>query len=168
MPLIKNGYAADNPWIALDDEQVFADQEYSIIPLNRYIELYDDIEPSNAPLGVSLSVGDDVIELKDKLDKIDLVTVDFPSFADGRGFSQSRLLRERLGFEGEIRAVGHIIRDQFLYLLRSGVNSIDTSRASEDEWKTAMEEFDTFYQPALTQGVPAYLLRHEEKAVAAE
>ena len=86
-------------------------------------------------------------EIADEIAHLDAVFIDFPAFSDGRGFSQARQLRETHGFEGEIRARGHVIRDQYLFLHRCGVDAIEVSdpRALEN-WNAAMQEFSLFYQ----------------------
>ena len=167
MPLIKNGTEIENEWNLLAEDEAYTGQPNTLLSLQEFHDNYDNIKDSNSIVGIALNVDDEVDSLKEKLDQVALVTVNFPSFADGRGFSQARLIRERFEFTGEIRAVGHIIRDQYLYLVRSGVDSIDADRATEAEWKAAIEEFDTFYQPALNKGTAAYRLRHKKQAVAA-
>ncbi|WP_420549974.1 DUF934 domain-containing protein [Curvivirga sp.] len=167
MPLIKNGTEIENEWNSLAEGQSFEGQPNTLLSLQEFHDNYEAIKDSNSIVGVALTVDDEVDSLEGKLDQVALVTVHFPSFADGRGFSQARLVRERFAFTGEIRAVGHIIRDQYLYLVRSGVDSVDADRATEAEWKAAIEEFDTFYQPALNKGTAAYRLRHKRQAAAA-
>lgn len=168
MPVIKNGQEIENIWSLLEEDEEFTGQLNKLLTKEDFLSNRDKVKTSNAPVGIALNNDDDVMELEGLLDQVDIVTVNFPSFADGRAFSQARLVRERLGFEGEIRAVGHIIRDQYLYLLRSGVDAIDADRASESEWKAAVEEFDTFYQAAHDKNIPAYLLRHLKQEQAAD
>ncbi|MTI09038.1 DUF934 domain-containing protein [Curvivirga aplysinae] len=167
MPLIKNGTEIENEWNSLAEGEKFDGQPNTLLSLQEFHNNYETIKDSNSIVGVALTVDDEVDSLEGKLDQVALVTVHFPSFADGRGFSQARLVRERFAFTGEIRAVGHIIRDQYLYLVRSGVDSVDADRATEAEWKAAIEEFDTFYQPALNKGTAAYRLRNKKQAAAA-
>jgi uncharacterized protein (DUF934 family) len=86
-----------------------------------------------------------------------LVAADFPGPADGRGYSQGRLLRERYGFSGEIRAAGYVRRDQLFFLARCGFNSF---QLAERDLTDALEAFATFsaaYQPTNDQGLAAKL-----------
>ena len=168
MPLINHGKETENNWVPLKEDEIYSGQPNILLSKEQFLANEALIGKSNTPVGITLDVDDDVLELDGKLSNVSIVIVNFPSFADGRGFSQARLVRERLRFEGEIRAVGHIIRDQYLYLIRSGVDSIDADRATESEWKAAMEEFDIFYQPALNKGVAAYRLRHQPISKAAD
>jgi len=74
-----------------------------------------------------LEAGDEVGGVKSRLAEIDAVFIRFPVFSDGRGFSMARRLRERYGFNGEIRATGHVILDQIPLALRVGFDSIEVS-----------------------------------------
>ncbi|MBW3098381.1 DUF934 domain-containing protein [Pseudohoeflea coraliihabitans] len=77
-------------------------------------------------LAVLVAPGDDVSRLAPVLDRVALVALDFPAFSDGRGFSHATLLRDRLGYEGEIRAVGDVQLDQVPFMLRVGITSVET------------------------------------------
>ena len=89
-----------------------------------------------------------------------LISVDFPQFTDGRGYSIGRLLRERYGYQGELRAVGDVQRDQLFYLTRSGFNAF-VLRADKDPYKalTAHRDFSEAYQTAVDQPVPLFRRR---------
>ena len=72
----------------------------------------------------------------------------FPGFRDGRAYSQARILRERYGFGGELRATGQVLRDQFLFLLRAGFDSFEvTKEADAAAFAESIRRFDVFYQP---------------------
>ena len=95
------------------------------------------------------------------------IAISFPSFTDGRGFSLARLLRERHGFTGEIRAVGHLIPDHGQFLLRSG---FDTAEITDPEaaatWKTSLERIRHNYQPAVRNRLPMRWNASEKAALA--
>ena len=83
------------------------------------------------------------------------IAIMFPSFTDGRGFSLARLLRERHGFTGEIRAVGHLIPDHGQFLLRSGFDTAEIADPDEVEtWKASLERIRRNYQPAVRNTLP--------------
>ena len=72
----------------------------------------------------------------------------FPSFRDGRAYSQARLLRERHGFEGELRATGQVLRDQFLFMLRAGFDAFEVIKDADAEaFAQASRRYSVFYQP---------------------
>jgi uncharacterized protein (DUF934 family) len=77
-----------------------------------------------------------------------LVALVFPKFKDGRAYSQARLLRERYGYRGELRATGEVLRDQFIFMLRSGFDSFDVRKASDAEaFGAVVKRYSVFYQP---------------------
>jgi phosphoadenosine phosphosulfate reductase len=83
------------------------------------------------------------------------IAISFPTFADGRGFSLARLLRERHGFKGELRAIGHLIPDQGQFLLRSGFDTVDIADPDTAHvWKFSLERIGHNYQPAVRNGLP--------------
>ncbi|OED48718.1 oxidoreductase [Rhodobacteraceae bacterium (ex Bugula neritina AB1)] len=87
------------------------------------------------------------------LDGVDLVRIEFPSFADGRGFTLARQLRLK-GFEGRLRAFGHVIADQYAMARRSGFDEVELSdelaaRQPEDQWLARANWQDHSYQARL-------------------
>jgi len=151
--LIKNGVLlSDDAWVLIEDDSAKVPTNAAVIlPLQRYLELS---EANNLPAraGIWLNdeqMPDDVTEL---LGQVDLVALHFPKFADGRSFSKARLLRDRLGYQGEIRAIGDFLPDQVDYMTRCGVNAF--ACRTEREAETALSMLDTFsvhYQGAVNQ-----------------
>ncbi|HQT46796.1 MAG: hypothetical protein B7X08_05150 [Acidocella sp. 20-63-7] len=78
------------------------------------------------PVGVLLPPDAQLEKLATRLDEIALIAIEFPKFREGRGFTLARNLRERYGYKGDIRAVGHFVPDQFVALIRCGFSSIRT------------------------------------------
>jgi phosphoadenosine phosphosulfate reductase len=101
-------------------------------------------------VGVRLAPAESVESLADVLPKLVLVAVEFPSVGDGRGFSYGRLLRDRLGFKGELRAVGGGVKQDKIFLLaRCGFDSFELPPTEkEDEALAALRRYDVVYQPA--------------------
>ena len=115
--------------------------------------------PDKSHSAVQLEPGDDLSLLLDHLDSIDLVAINFPGFMDGRGFTYARELRER-GFTGEIRAVGHFIRDQLTYLARVGVNAFEPAGELDlDEAIASLADFSEFYQASTNEPLPLFRRR---------
>jgi uncharacterized protein (DUF934 family) len=89
-----------------------------------------------------------------------LIAIDFPTFVDGRGYSSARLVRERLGYRGELRAVGDILRDQVFYLLRCGFDSLLLREDQDvDAALAAFGDFIEVYQRAVDRPVPLFARR---------
>lgn len=149
MPLIKDGAFADDPWVRVtDDASSVPDDGAIIVGLERWQEGREQLLKRNTPLGVLLKAGQEPKELLADLERLQLVALEFPAFKDGRAYSYARLLRERYGFKGEIRAVGEVLQDQFLFMQRCGIDAFEVSdRASLDDWEQAIGEFSAFYQP---------------------
>ena len=88
-------------------------------------------------------------ELAPYLPHLSLIALEFPVFRDGRAFTQGRLLRERHGFKGEIRATGDVLRDQFLFMVRAGFDAFEVKKASDaDAFAKVLRELTLRYQPA--------------------
>jgi uncharacterized protein (DUF934 family) len=110
-------------------------------------------------LGVVLAPADEVERLVPDLARLDLAGADFPGPSEGRGYTQGRLLRERFGFVGELRARGAIGRDQLFFLARCGFNSFEVSDSELEGAAAALSTFSAAYQPANDTGLLAKLGR---------
>ena len=150
MPLIKGGRFVDDPWRSLgDDEAVPQDATHLIVSHARWVKEHDTLSLMPAALGLRLPNTVQPASLGADLDRFELVALSFPRFTDGRAYSQARLLRSRLGFRGEIRAEGDVLRDQLLFMKRCGIDAFAVGeRAIAEGWLQAFRDFDVFYQPA--------------------
>lgn len=91
---------------------------------------------------------EDVLQLGDRLNGIELIVLQFPKFTDGRAYSQARLLRERLGYTGELRASGAVYIDQLPFMLRCGFDSFSSAQKGFTEaLARARTLFSVVYQP---------------------
>jgi uncharacterized protein (DUF934 family) len=109
---------------------------------------------------VCINGGHEVEEVSRDLGHFVLIALEFPAFKDGRCYSHARLLRERYGYQGELRAVGDVLRDQLYYMERCGIDSFEVraDKNIEDALK-AFSEFSVKYQTAADQAVPIYKRR---------
>jgi len=118
-----------------------------------YAQLHGDSQwlSRPGPLGVRLAPADAVEDLTGLLPHLSLVAVEFPSPGEGRGYTQGRLLRERFGFKGELRALG-VQQDQLFLLARCGFDAFDLTRPQEREAAVrALSRYDVAYQPGAAQ-----------------
>ena len=101
--------------------------------------------------------GDPLEEAVADLAHFQLIALDFPVFRDGRNYSHARLLRERYGYRGELRAVGDVLHDQLFYLRRCGIDSFQV-RADKDieEALRGLSDFSITYQTAADGAIPVY------------
>jgi uncharacterized protein (DUF934 family) len=132
----------------------------ALIPLDEWRERAAVWAARPGRLGILLSPSDDPAALAAHLDRIALVAVAFPSFTDGRGYSIARLLRERQGWTGELRAVGDVLRDQLFAMARCGFDSF-ALRADQDAQAclAAFRDFSVRYQGATDDPVPLFRRR---------
>jgi uncharacterized protein (DUF934 family) len=154
--VIKNRQIVEDHWQAVGEEDELPVGAV-IVPLTRWRRERVELLTRGEPLGVRLPNTADVAELVADLPLLDLVALEFPKFSDGRAYSQARLLRERHGYRGEIRAVGDVLRDQLFFMVRSGFDAFElrADRSLEDAL-AAFDEFSTSYQPAADQPLPLY------------
>ena len=165
MPVVRGGKVVADPWVVVADEAPVPPDRPAVVSLARWHNERTALAQRQAPLGVRLKSGDAAAEIAADLRHFALVVLEFPKFNDGRGFSAARLLRERYGFKGEIRAAGHLIRDQLQFLARCGVDTLEAPDESwAEKWRIAQEEISVVYQPAADARRPALALRHLPRA----
>ena len=150
MPLIKNGAIVhEDQWVYLTDDQDLADRDGAdaiIVSLTRWRRDRDALLARD--LGVRLRADQSPALIAAHLPHIALVALEFPAFKDGRAFTYARLLRERYGFSGEVRAVGNVLRDQFQFMVRCGFDAVEAEKESDAEaWLPASQESNVLYQP---------------------
>ncbi|MDP3785756.1 MAG: DUF934 domain-containing protein [Undibacterium sp.] len=104
-------------------------------------------------------------ELGDDIHHFALIAIDFPKFADGRGYSIAYNLRTRFGYTGELRAIGDVLRDQLFYMQRVGFNSFAV-RADKDinDALKGLSDFSESYQTSVDEKQP--LFRRTERTIA--
>ncbi len=116
-------------------------------------------------VGVWLAADEDPALIADSLEAFSLIAVHFPQFTDGRGYSTARLLRERYGWNGELRAIGDIQRDQLYYLSRCGFDAFLLNDGLDaNEALTAFNDFSEAYQTSVERPVPLFRRREKEAA----
>jgi uncharacterized protein (DUF934 family) len=122
------------------------------------------VVPANAPSPdgevLRLEPTDDPAAVADRLDRVARVEVNFPKFGDGRGYSIAKLLRERYGYKGELRAVGEVVRDHLYYMENVGFDAF-LLREGEDpvEALTGFDDFTEAYQATATRPLPLFRRR---------
>jgi uncharacterized protein (DUF934 family) len=154
--VIKNRAIIEDRWQHLaDDAELPAGPV--IVSLARWRRERAALLARGEPVGVRLPNTANVADLAADLPALALVALEFPKFADGRAHSQARLLRERYGYRGELRAVGDVLRDQLFFMARNGFDAFEPreDRGLEDALE-AFGEFSDSYQPAADQPLPLY------------
>jgi len=160
--VIKDKAIIENTWFTIENdnnqEVVIPSEGDIIVSLAFWLENKESLSDRNSgKLGLSLESTDEPDLYKDDLLKFDMLTINFPAFADGRGYSLARLMRERYGYKGEVRAVGDVLRDQLFYMQRCGFNAFEIreDRCIEDALN-AYNDFSITYQAAVDNPNPIY------------
>ncbi len=162
MKIIKNKTIVEDDWhvLRLDEhetaENVTVETGKIIVPLKVW-QIQRDSLQQRSDLGVWLGSAERPEELKDDLQKFAVIAVDFPRFADGRGYSIAYNLRVHLGYTGELRAIGDVLRDQLFYMQRVGFDAFAPrpDRNIEDAFK-GFSDFSDVYQISYDQKLPLF------------
>lgn len=148
MPLIRNRKIAADDFVVLGDDTPLPDEGAILVSAQRLLATPDLFAARRGPTGVSWPNDRRIAELAPHLGRLALVALSFPTFRDGRAYSQARQLREQHRFAGELRATGDVLRDQFLFLLRAGFDSLEVRKEADAEAFThAASRYSIFYQP---------------------
>jgi uncharacterized protein (DUF934 family) len=160
MPLLRDGVIIDDPWVAVADDETLPEAKPLLVSLARFEAERAALVARAVPLGVKVANTVDVARLAPDFGTLGLVALVFPKFNDGRAFSQARILRERYGFKGEIRATGAVLRDQLLFMQRCGFDAFEiVNPDAVTAWRAALAEIQVFFQPTGDGRVTAPLLR---------
>ena len=161
MALLRNGQFVKDLWRVLEDGEDPLRADHPLISLGAWEANKVSLRDLNRPLGICLQTEEPPEAIGESVDHFSLIAVNFPIFSDGRGLSSARLLRERYGYQNELRAVGDIRRDQYLFLLRCGFDSFEVNEKIDlDEWSNAAKEVSVFYQPATDESPWVVRRRH--------
>jgi uncharacterized protein (DUF934 family) len=162
MALIKkDALVTDEYQLLADDDAALPASGAVLVSLARWQRDRDALLSRSDPIGVQLKSDESPELLADDLDRIALIALEFPVFRDGRAYSYARMLRDRFAFTGEVRAVGEVLMEQLLFMLRTGFDAFQIE--SDDalgQYKTAKADFSVWYQPTGDGRPSAVSLRH--------
>ncbi|NNM79919.1 MAG: DUF934 domain-containing protein [Gallionella sp.] len=160
--IIKNKTVVNDDWYVLrlgendTPETVQVPTGKIIVPLQVWQAQRDTLQ-ARAQLGVWLGSAERAEDLQHDLGRFAVIAVDFPKFADGRGYSIAYHLRVRLGYQGELRAIGDVLRDQMFYMQRAGFDAF-APRADKDihEALKGLSDFSVTYQASADEAQPLF------------
>jgi len=160
--IIKGRAVVDDDWsvLRLDEGQTAETVEIPagriIVPLSVWLARRDALA-ARTELGVWLAPDDSAAVLKDDLQRFAVIAIDFPKFTDGRGYSIAYNLRRRLGWTGELRAIGDVLRDQLFQMARCGFDAYATrqDRSIHDALK-GLSVFSETYQASVDNPIPLF------------
>ena len=169
MPLVKQGRIATDIFVHVADGAELPGDGAILVSAARFLEDPEALLGRGGKLGVIWPNNRNLDDLVPYLDRLAVVALVFPTFRDGRAYSQSRLLRERYGYDGELRATGQVLRDQFVFMLRAGFDAFEVKKLADAEaFAETVKRYTVFYQPTGDGRVTALnrrmQLRHSESA----
>lgn len=153
--LIKNRALANDEWVLVQEieapHRLLQDHDQAVIlPLPFWLEHRDTLCQRLARKAVWLDSHELPEALGEDLHGFELIALRFPVFSDGRAYSSARELRQNLGYKGELRAVGDVLRDQLFYMSRCGFDAFALRDDQNPEHAlTAFDDFRDAYQPSV-------------------
>jgi len=132
----------------VDDDATLPEAGAVLVSLARFSAERDVLLSRGGELGVWLQSSESPVAIAKDLGRIALVALDFPVFSDGRAYSSARLLRERYGYKGEVRAIGDVLCEQLPYMVRVGFDTFEMQSADAlHEFNSVVTEVRVVYQP---------------------
>ena len=169
MPLVKGGKIVSDPLLHVADDAELPGDGAILISAARFLGDAEAFSWRSGRTGVVWPNNRDLDDLVPYLGRLAAVALVFPTFRDGRAYSQARLLRERHGYKGELRASGQVLRDQFVFMLRAGFDAFEVKKDADAEaFAATVKRYSVFYQPTGDGRITALhrrmQLRHSESA----
>jgi uncharacterized protein (DUF934 family) len=169
MPLVKGGKITTDPLVHVADDAEIPGEGAILISAARFLGDAEALSLRVGGTGVIWPNNRDLDDLVPYIGRLAAVALVFPTFRDGRAYSQARLLRERHGYRGELRATGQVLRDQFVFMLRAGFDAFEVRKDRDAEaFAATVKRYSVFYQPTGDGRITALhrrmQLRHSESA----
>ncbi len=162
--IIRDRQIVDDNWVEVQAGEPVPATGDVIVPLAMLLSDPGTLLARDGRLGICINAGEGIADLVPHLEKLPLVALNFPVFADGRGLSYARELRERHHYTGEIRAVGDVQRDQISDMHRCGINAFALKAGqSPDNALSAFTDFSTTYQADARDSRPVYRRNQYQK-----
>ena len=161
--IIKNNQVVDETWHLLPKDATLeglSNCDDLIVPLDLWLEHAHALKARDGGLGVWFESNEEVEAIADDLEHVQVIALNFPVFSDGRHYSSARLLRDRYGYKGEIRAIGDVLRDQLFFMKRCGFDAF-ALREDRDPYEAleSLKDFSETYQAATDQPEPLFRRR---------
>jgi len=165
MALIKAGKRVEDPFVDASGADAIPPSGSVIVSLAQWQAQRDALLARGTPLGIRLHSDQSPEAIADDVQHFAVMALEFPKFRDGRAYSYARLLRERYGFKGELRAVGDVLMEQLFFMLRTGFDAFDVQQSPDPvaAFETALKDFSVWYQPTGDGRPTAMQLRHRRR-----
>ena len=167
MPLVKASQIVEDQYVRVEDDAPLPDGVPVLLTAARFLADAREIVECDAPVGAIWPNDRRLTERAPWIDRLGLIALIFPKFKDGRAYSQARLLRERYGFRGELRATGDVLRDQFIFLVRAGFDAFEVKKdADVAAFANEIARHTVFYQPTGDGRLAVARARHAQPSSA--
>lgn len=162
--LIKDKQVVEDLWQLVEDKSIDDAANLPegdiLIPLQVWLSCKDKLSDSSNSIAVWLDSDEHPSELIEDSESIAFIAINFPVFADGRGYSYATLLRQRYNYQGEIRAIGDVLRDQLFYMRRCGFDTfVMREQDRSDEALESLNDFNDTYQSSASNPQPLFQRR---------
>ena len=160
MRIIEDRRIVDDRYRRVADDELLPDEGPVLVSLERYRADRGALAARPDDVGVIAPGDTEPEELAELAPDVSLIALELPKFSDGRAYSTARLLRQRYGYRGRLRAVGHVLHDQLFYLSRCGFDSFELAVGKDIEGALrAFDDFSVKYQPAVDELQPLWRRR---------
>ena len=160
MPLVRGNAVVVDDFTSVADDAPLPAAGAVLVSAAQFLADPDAVLSRPGDAGVIWPNDRDIDALVPHLDRLKAVALVFPVFRDGRAYTQARLLRERYRFQGELRATGQVLRDQFVFMLRAGFDAFDVRKQSDAAaFAGVAQRYSVFYQPTGDGRVTAFRRR---------
>tara|TARA_R110002072_G_scaffold6364_4_gene37517 strand:- start:5035 stop:5523 length:489 start_codon:yes stop_codon:yes gene_type:complete len=162
MRIIKDKKISEDDWnIVRDlDDAATIPEGNVILPISYWQSNRDELLKQDSTHAVWIDGDVETEEVSGDLEHFSIIGLDFPAFKDGRSYTHARMLRDRYGFKGELRAIGNVLRDQMFFMMRCGIDCFEVSEGKDaEEALKSFNDFSVRYQAAADDAVPIYKLR---------
>ena len=163
--LIKNGEVIDDDWRILEKSSGLDALNTSmktsvIVPLNFWKLYRSEAKAYSDKIALWLDSDELISDINNQINEFSVIALNFPVFSDGRSYTNARELRQSLNYEGEIRAIGDVLRDQIFYMSRCGFDSFQL-RPDQDPSACieALQDFQESYQSTSENHNPLFRRR---------
>lgn len=158
--IVKDGEVRNDDWQKIEQPDSGLPDGKLLLPMQYWLQNRQQLAARNGSVGIWIDSHEEVEALGDAAQTLPVIGIHFPKFADGRGFSTARLLRERYSYKGEVRAIGPFIRDQLFYMKRCGFDAFQFApEVDPDSARQSLNDFSNAYQGATDQPEPLFRRR---------
>ena len=158
--IIKNQQLTDDQWVIVNEQDSTLEADFLMLPFAVYQQQAQQLIANGKRVGLWIDSDFDSEQLESICNLSEVIAINFPKFADGRGYSLARILREHCNFSGEIRAIGDVLLDQLYYMSKVGFTSFALREDKDSSKALAMlTTFTEDYQTNTLQPLPLFRRR---------